>query len=204
MTDTKTKPTEARLYEGLMLREVETTNNLSMLSRIAVPYNREQDIGFFIESFEPGSLAKSIRESAAALPLLVFHDASRWPIGHAKEWQESDEALRGVWKLDRENPDAITAARQAKEGHLNFMSIRFMPIRSEWTTVEDWNPDLGAGHKDRVVRREARLIETSLVSAPAYADAKIEWVRSAERALHPEARGAELAGWRDYLERARG
>ena len=203
MTKTTLATAERRIFSGLQIREVETTDSLSMLSGIAVPYREQTDIGWFLEDFEPGAFAKSIREAALGLPLLVFHDTSDFPIGNSTEWIESDTALRGVWKLDRENPRALMAARQAKDKLLNYMSVRFVPVRSEWTTVEDFAPDLGAAHKDSVTRIEARLLETSLVSTPAYAGAKVEWVRSHERTLAREARGAELAGWQAYVEKMR-
>ncbi len=200
---TATIATEKRIYTPtVQLRDVDATDSLRYLSGTAVPYNRQTDIGFFLESFAPGSLAKSIKESARALPLHLFHDTTIFPIGVADSWTERDAGLEGVWKLE-DDELAQRAARMAKDGTLNFMSIRFTPIRSEWTYVEDFAPDLGASHKDSVVRTEARLLETSLVSTPAYNEAAISWVRTGERALTREGSGKEIAGWREYLERMR-
>jgi hypothetical protein len=200
---------ESRLVPGrtVQLRDVSDRGNYTELVGIAVPYNRDADIGWFVESFAPGSLSKSIKEAARSLPLHLFHDDTTFPIGVARKWTELDTGLEGLWKLD-DSDLAQRAARMADGGEdgepmLGYMSIRFSPIRSDWTYVEDWNPDLGPAHKDRVVRTEARLLETSLVSTPAYKEATVSLVRTGERAIGREATGRELKGWREYLDRVR-
>lgn len=183
---------------GIQLRQVETTDSLSMLRGLAVPYGTETDIGWFLESFAPGSLGKSARESAAALPLLLFHDDGQLPVGSIDQWDEQQAGLYGVWRI-ADDPIAQSAAKSAKDGHLNFMSVRFQPIRSTWTYVED--PQL-MNAKDSVVRNEARLLETSLVSTPAYNGATIEWVRSSER--RKPAGTPKLEAWKAELAKIRG
>lgn len=204
--------TEARIRPvGMELRAVETTDSLSMLSGIAVPYGERADIGWYLEEHAPGSLAKSITEAARGLPLHLFHDDRSFPIGVSNEWHEEAGGLRGVWKLD-ESPEAKRAAQLAKpddEGRsaLGYMSIRFQPIRSDWTYVEDWNPDLGPEHKDAVIRRESRLVEVSLVSTPAFRGASVTWVRTGERPATREAAGAPpraVRAWREYADSLKG
>lgn len=192
--------TEARLRKGihLELRALETTDSLGMMRGTAVPYRTPEDVGFYTEEFAPGSLAKSIKESARALPLLLFHDDVSFPIGSASEWHDTERTLDGVWKLDTGDV-AQRAARLAKDGHLTGLSIRFQPIRSTWTWVEDWSPELGA--KDAVVREEARLVETSLVSTPAYQAAGVQWVRTAE-GRHRDV-GAEAREWLEWVAKMR-
>lgn len=189
---------------GFQIREAEANKALTELSGIAVPYGVETSIGWFLESFSAGSLTKSTQEAARSLPLLMFHDDRTLPIGVAKEWHEEPLGLRGVWKLEQD-PRSQQAARMAvpdEDGHapLGYMSIRFVPIRSEWTYAVD---DVSNGGLDRVVRTEARLLETSLVSTPAYQGAHVQWVRSHDRALRSEARGAELAGYEDWIAKAK-
>lgn len=200
-----TTMTDERRTIGVELREVETTDSLSMLRGRAVPYDLEADIGWFLESFARGSLGKSAKESAAALPLMLFHgaDGQPWPIGSVARWDEQSGGLYGEWRLD-DHPDAQRAAKQAAEGHLGFMSVRFQPIRSEWTIVEDFNPDMGPEHKDRVVRKEARLLEVSLVPTPAYNEATVQWVRSAEPMRQRAKQHRAADAWRDELARLRG
>lgn len=206
-------PTERRTAPVRLL-EVETTDNLKYLSAICLPYNEPADIGWFVEDFAPGSLAKSIAEAARSLPLHVFHDdmassgaqmtAESWPIGVATEWDDNDERLRGVFKLD-DSPKAQRAARLAKpdeDGNsmLGYMSVRFAPIRSQWTYAEDFNPDLGPEHKDHVTRIEARLVSMGLVSGPAYQNTPVEWVRSNEPQRNWDGGARQLDEWASYLE----
>lgn len=188
---------------GIELREVETTESMSMLRGKAVPYGVSADIGWFTEEFTHGSLAKSIRESAAALPLMLFHGEGKpFPAGSVDRWDDQPSGLYGEWRI-ADDPEAQRAAKLARDGHLNFMSIRFQPIRSTWTYVEDFNPDLGSANKDHVERVEARLLEVSMVATPAYNAAAIEWVRSAEpmRARHERRRAADA--WREELDKIR-
>ena len=197
-------PPESRLYEGsgIEIRAVDVNKALTELTGYAVPYNEQADIGWYLESFTRGAFAKSIAESAKALPLLLFHEDRKFPIGAARTWKEEDRGLLGVWRLSAD-PVAQEAAKLARDGLLNFMSVRFAPIRSTWTYAQDFNPDLGPEFKDSVVRTEARLIETSLLSTPAYQGATVEFVRTGERAITREATGREIDGWRDWLEATR-
>lgn len=190
---------------GVELREVETTDSLSMLRGRAVPYELEADIGWFMESFARGSLGKSAKESAAALPLMLFHgeDGQPWPIGSVARWDEQSGGLYGEWRLD-DHPDAQRAAKLAKDGHLGFMSVRFQPIRSEWTIAEEFDPDRGAAYKDKVVRKEARLLEVSLVPTPAFKEATVEWVRSAEPMRERKNQRLAVTAWREELDKIRG
>lgn len=199
-----TTMTDERRTIGVELREVETTDSMSMLRGRAVPYEVEADIGWFMESFARGSLGKSAKESAAALPLMLFHgeDGRAFPAGSIAKWEEQASGLYGEWRI-ADDPEAQRAAKMAKDGHLNFMSVRFMPIRSEWTYVEDFNPDLGQAYKDRVVRKEARLLEVSLVPTPAYNDATIEWVRSGEPLRERAKQHRAADAWRAELDKIR-
>lgn len=198
-----TTMTDERRTLAVELREVETTERLTMMRGRAVPYEVEADIGWFVESFARGSLGKSARESAAALPLLLFHDDQRLPIGSIARWDEQDSGLYGEWRL-ADTREAQDAAKLMEDGHLNFLSIRFAPIRSEWTYVDDFAPDLGSSHKDRVVRKEARLLETSSLSTPAYNSAAVEWVRSGEPMRQRVNQRRAADAWRDELEKLRG
>lgn len=196
---TMTNPPELRTL-GIELRDVDTNGKLTELYGRAVPYGVQTDIGWFMESFAPGSLGKSARESAAALPLLLFHDDRKLPIGSAAKWTEQPDGMYGTWRI-AQTREAQEAAELSKDGHLGFMSIRFQPIRSTWTFVDDPS-DVTA--KDSVERHEARLIETSLVSTPAYNGATVQWVRSNEAQRRNVETTPSLDAWREELERLRG
>lgn len=198
-----TTQAEARIFEGIEIREVEKVNGFDFLHGRAVPYNKQADIGWFLEDHAPGSLAKSIKEAARGLPLLMFHNASAFPIGRSDTWEDGADGLDGIWKLDGSD-EAQRAAKLAHDSMLAYMSIRFQPIRSEWTYANDWNPDLGPDHKDKVTRIESRLVEVSLVSTPAFKEATVEFVRSNERALHRDATGGKrLEAWQKKLDELR-
>lgn len=170
---------EGRVFAGVQLRDVETTDSLSMMTGRAVPYGEWANIGWFLESFAPGSLGKSIKEAARALPLNLFHENRMFPIGAASKWTEQADGLVGEWRLDSSEL-AQEAARLAESGMLTGLSIEFMPIRSEWEEAEIWDPSAGPEFMDKVTRTEARLGAVGLVQTPAYVSAGVELVRSAE------------------------
>lgn len=216
MTTTRTQAPEEWRAASLEVREasIETVGLKQYLRGIAVPYNDPADIGFFTESHLPGSLAKSIKEAARSLPLHTFHDDmagagdTSWPIGVAEEWDDDEHRLVGVWKLD----DSEKAQRAAKlatpdengNSMLGYMSIRFQPIRSNWTMVDDWNPDLGPDHKDHVDRVESRLVSVGLVPAPAFVRTPVEWVRSAAApGRDADAGKRSIDEWSTWLEQVK-
>jgi HK97 family phage prohead protease len=160
---------------------VESVGRFTRLEGRAVPYNTWANVGPYLEQFKPGAFAKSIRETAAALPLMLFHGRDDlWPIGLATRWQSKDDGLYGSWQLN-DSPNAQRAAAMAKSGELGFLSIGFVDVRSVPELAGDYNPDLGEDHMDRITRIEARLVETSIVPTPAYADAQVTLVRDYRR-----------------------
>ena len=89
---------EVRTYPPTFeLREMDGTDSGSMLSGLAVPYSEEfEDVGWYFERFRKGVFAKSIREAAKGLPLLMFHDSAKMPVGVSVEWREANSATDGV------------------------------------------------------------------------------------------------------------
>jgi HK97 family phage prohead protease len=203
---------EVRTYPAT-LRVVDTDANaaLSELRGRAVPYGVPTNVGWYVETIRAGAFAKSIREAARGLPLLLWHDDRSWPVGVAESWDDTDDGLDGIWRLD-DSELAQRAARQARDGFLTGMSIGFqpMPNGSSWDLVADgeWNPDTGT--VDRVERTEARLLETSLTPTPAYAGATVALVRShsgvpAEVTEHQRLRRHRpgVEHWRSVLDQLR-
>jgi len=203
--------TEERRAAKLELREVEISKDLTELTGIAVPYNDPADIGWFVEEHAPGSFAKSIKEAARGLPLHAFHDdvagqgsAESWPIGVAREWVDDANNLRGVWKIfdDDKSQRAARLAKPDEQGFsaMGYLSIRFAPIKSKWTEADTFNPDLGPGYKDHVLRLQSRLVSVGLVTTPAFARATVEFVRSAERRRDMTPGRRAVDAWAAYLE----
>jgi HK97 family phage prohead protease len=196
---TEERRTNAFAFE---LRDVdEKSGVLKTLAGRAVPYDTDTDIGWFIERMQYGVFKKSITEAARSLPLLLFHNDAALPVGVVREWSEKRDGLDGVWNIDS-RPEAQEAARLAKpddqgRSMLGYLSVRFLPIQSQWTYAT------APGEPDRVLRTEARLVETSLVSTPAYTGSKVEWVRSMDPALRQEASGRRIRGWEEYLAKVK-
>lgn len=194
---------EARLFPSvLQLRDVEPTGKKPYrhIEGRAVPYDELTDVGWYLEEHRKGSLDQTVQLAAKGLPLNLFHNNRSWPIGISEKWDSRDDGLHGVWRLN-DLAEAQQAAELANSGELGWLSIGFNPIRSEWTYVEDWSPELGPDHMDRVTRIESRLLEVSLVSTPAFASAEVTMVRTSERA---RPRGeSKLQGWQRELDRIR-
>jgi HK97 family phage prohead protease len=191
--------TERVLFRAAVaLTDVDTTTGFTMLEGRAAPYGVWTNRAWFLESFGAGLFDKSIGEAAAALPLLLWHDGAFWPIGSSAKWESRNDGLWGTWRLDT-GAEAQRAAQLAKDGHLSYLSVGYQPTRSTWqmSDAEAWDP-ANAETLDRVTRDEARLVETSLVSTPAFASAQVTLVRSAERTSRPR-----LSVARPYAEQTR-
>lgn len=187
---------EVRTFPVLEFRETDATASGSFLEGRAVPYGEWTDVGWFMEKFARGAFAKSIREAADHLPLLLWHDNRSFPVGVSESWTESDGGLDAVWRMDTGAELAVEATRQAREGRLTGLSVGFAPMPERDTLEVDENG------LPWIIRNEARLLEVSLTPTPAYAGAQVALVRS--RAQQREAqprRSAEISSWRDYLER---
>jgi len=192
---------EDRLYTtSLELRAVEAVGagRRQYLHGRAVPYDTFANLGYFLERHAGGSFRASTKNgSGKTAPLLLFHDNRSFPIGHADAWSHDDGGLDGVWKLD-ESPESQRAAKAAENGDLVGLSVGFVPIRSDVELADEWNPELGPDHMDRVTRLESRLLEVSLTPTPAFAEAGVTLVRSNYRR---EKRAVD--GWRDEARRLR-
>lgn len=178
---------EARVYP-IEVRDIDDTAKL--MRGVAAPYNQPTPIaGTYLEVLAPGVFAKSIRESARNLPLLSFHDQRSWPVGKAVGWEETDTGLVGTWEFapTEEGEKAWTMAR---DGFVSGLSVGFQPIDSHTEPGTDTRPTT-------ITRKVARLFETSMVTAPAYAGAQILLVRTAgARLSRPH---ADM--WRDWASR---
>jgi hypothetical protein len=201
-------PNEIRTYATVLeLRDAQAvgaSGPYKYLEGRAVPYDTWGDVGWFLEQHAADSFKQSTRAgSGQRLPLLLFHDNRSFPIGSADKWTH-DGGLTGVWRLN-DSEDAQRAAKMANDGDLRGMSVGFQPIRSAWDYVEDWAPELGPEHKDRVTRQESRLLEVSLTPTPVFTDAEVVLVRSAlavdSRAEGaPEPKKSDVEAWREVVD----
>ncbi len=163
---------EVRLLTGCEVRAADEGAEKALAGRVA-PYGTWAPIGGrYEESFAPGVFAKSIRESAKALPLLLNHRHGDLPIGRAVEWEERADGLHGRWLL-ADTDEARKAHALAVEGFLSGLSTGFIR-QANGDDVELHAPP----QLNRITRRQARLAEVSLVSVPAYADAVLTNTRT--------------------------
>jgi HK97 family phage prohead protease len=194
---TMTAPESRVLPTVLELRDVEASK--SYLEGRAVPYGAPTSVGWYTEIVEEGCFAKSIREAARGLPLLLFHDSRSLGsiCGVSERWTEQADGLHGVWRLET-SEEAQQAARMAENGSLGYMSVGFQPVRSITTFSDDPEDD-----EMTITRVEARLLEVSLTPTPAYADAAVTKVRTVERNAHRAAAAQDVEDLRRWLEAAR-
>jgi len=145
----------------------------------AVPYDTwatvRTEFGAFREQHRFGSFKKTTRH--ANLPLLLFHENRKFPIGHAESWTHPDDGLHGVWKLN-DTADAQQAAKLADNGDLRGLSIGFTDAVDPMWEDPDPREDENLA---RVTRIESRLHEVSVTPTPAFEEAEIVMVRSAWR-----------------------
>lgn len=199
-----------RVLDGFELRETALTGKpYRYLEGLAVPFGVDADIGGYVERHAEGSFTHSTRAGTGkSLPLLIAHDNRSLGAvaGHVVKWTNGADGLRGVWQLN-DTPNAQMAAALADNDDVTGLSIGFQPIRSTWEMldVDEWAPELGPAHKDRVTRTESRLLEVSITPTPAFADAQVTAIRQRSR-YGPDDRRvdrAEVDAWRAELERLR-
>ena len=198
MSRNMTGPGEVVLYQAA-LEAVPVHGALDHIEGRAVPYRVWTNRGVFMESVGEGCFDKSIEEAASGLPLLLFHDDESWPIGLSKEWDSRRDGLHGYWSLT-DDERAQRAGQLARDGLLAWFSVGHTPIRSEWEFVhpDKWDPPKGAEYMDRVTRVESRLLETSLVSTPAFGQAQVRLVRSADAMRVRSERRPSLRAWQQW------
>lgn len=136
----------------------------------AVPYNDPgrpaSSLGGRGMVFLHGSLDRSLTARADKVRLLVQHDSAH-PVGRLLDWRNTDEGLETTWKVAR-TPAGDLALAEASEGVRDGLSVGV-----EILDYED---------RDGYVNvTEAKLLEVSLVSLPAYDRARVHRVA----ASHP-------------------
>ena len=153
------------LTRSVPLDDFEVRADAREISGVIVPFNTRTQIGHFTETFEPGSFTRTIAERGTRVKLLFGHDTNR-PLGRAVTLTEERRGLVGTFKVARTiaGDEAIELVRS---GAFDSFSVGFTPITDRWSR-----------NRDHVDRLEVKLLETSLVTLPAYETARIESVRS--------------------------
>lgn len=170
----------------------------------AAPYNVFTPRWSYHLAIAPGAFDKTLREFGAGLPLLLFHDNRRFPVGNARHWDATGDGLDAVWDLDS-TPDAQEVGRLADNGMMTGLSVGMYALLSDWvyTGWEDWDyADPSTWDTCTVI--EARLDEVSVTPTPGYQQARIHYALDAVqpgRARHAEARpiAAGAQAWLDTM-----
>lgn len=137
---------------------------------LAAPFNSPATIrdmfGDYEETILPGAFTRTIGDRAGKIKLLAQHDRSSFPLGNIPRlWEDSDGLrMEAVVANTTAGTDALTLVN---ERVVNGLSIGFQVVRQEW------NGDYTARQL-----HEVKLMEISLVTEPAYADAGVTGVRS--------------------------
>lgn len=137
---------------------------------IAAPFNRPAPIAEmgrrFDEVIVPGAFAKTIGERASRIKFLAQHRRDENPLGVFTAMREDSAGLYVEARVSKTaaGDDVLELVR---DGALDGWSIGFSPIREQWSS-------------DRSQRQlhEVRLAEVSLVTFPAYDDARVVGVRA--------------------------
>jgi HK97 family phage prohead protease len=135
------------------------------LSGTVMPYNTEARIGSYTETFRPGAFSDA---DPAQVPLLAVHDHESLPIGRALTLTDGPVGLDAELRVSKTSlGDEVLEL--VRDGAATGLSVGFIPVEDRWNAS-----------RSKVERLRAKLIEISVTSFPAYADAKIVAVRSEE------------------------
>ena len=144
-----------------------------IVAGIAVPFGAVAEIaGRFSEAFIKGSFARTIRERGDRVRLLALHDGvNRLPLGRATVLREDSAGLYAELRVSKTQAgdDVLELVR---DGAIDGLSVGFAPV------VDVWSAD-----RRHVERHEVKLHEISLVTEPAYGDARVLAVRAATTPL---------------------
>lgn len=150
--------------------EMRSNGDGRTLTGLVVPFDVEANIGGrFVEVFTRGAFAKTIADgNASKVKFLSAHNEKAFPLGVTKALKEDARGLVGEFRFSRTQA-ADEARNLIEDGALDSFSMGFVPDRDVWTN-----------NRSRVERRSVRLVEVSLVSFPAYEDAKVLALRTEE------------------------
>ena len=157
----------SRMFTGDL--EIRAAAEGRTIAGIVVPYNREARVSdggpSYPEMFVMGAFKRTIQHRGDRVKLLTQHDARANPLGRATLLREDPAGLYGEFVLSRTQA-ADEALELVRDGALDSFSVGFAPIKHE---------KRGA----TVVRTEVAIREASLVTMPAYEDARVLAVRAA-------------------------
>ena len=144
---------------------------------IVVPFDVEARVSDggqpYRERFRRGAFARTIQHRGDKVKLLMQHDHAE-PIGRATLLREDAAGLYGEFAVSAV-PSGDQALELVRDGVIDSFSVGFSPVRAE-------------RDGDVTVRTEVALREASLVTFPAYDDARVLALRAAINDMSDEQR----------------
>ena len=157
--------------------EVRADSEGRTIAGIVVPYDTVALVSdggpAYKESFARGAFKRTIQHRGDRVKLLYQHNA-REPIGRAVNLREDAAGLYGEFRVSNV-PDGDHALELVRDGVLDSFSVGFTGVKAE-------------KRGGVTVRTEVALREASLVTFPAYEDARITAVREALSDMSEEER----------------
>jgi hypothetical protein len=167
---------------------------------LAVPFGVPLEVSDwwddYTELFCKGAFAKTIRDRAKPVPLLLHHQRRDLGIGRATKLVETDAGLEAEFHLTEGVQLADETLALVLDDAIGGLSIGFEPLQHRETKGPHRDPPTD---RDLIERTEVNLREVSICNFPAFADAGVTGVRSSSRG--PSL--ADLAAERGRLHEAR-
>jgi hypothetical protein len=160
---------------------------------LAVPFGvplEVRDWDDYTEVFVRGAFAKTIRDRAKPVPLLLHHDHRRNGVGKATKLTETDRGLEAEFHLTPGVQSSDEALALVVDDVLTGLSIGFEPVLDELTRASGRTPP---ADRDLITRTEVALREVSLCNFPAFAAAGVEGTRSSSSSRTTGGAGRSLA-----------
>lgn len=158
--------------------EVRASGDGRTIAGIVAPFNRSARVSDggppYEEMFAPGAFKRTIQHRGDRVKLLSQHSSRTNPLGRATLLREDASGLYGEFVLSKTQA-GDEALELVRDGALDSFSVGFSPVKHERRTGV-------------TVRTEVALREVSLVTFPAYDDARIQSVRAALDAMDEEQR----------------
>jgi HK97 family phage prohead protease len=164
--------------------DLEVTSGRTVVG-IVVPFGQVAEVSddgrrSYRETFVRGAFARTIAERGQRVRLFTNHDTTRLPLGRAMLLREDAAGLYGEFRVS-ETQAGDEALALLRDGALDSFSVGFRKIAQRMV-------------RDVVERTEVGIREASLVSFPAYSEARVLAVRNATQpALTVARRRLELA-----------
>lgn len=163
--------------------EVRADGTGRTVAGLVVPFGRTAMVSDggprYEEGFEFGAFAKTIRERGDKVKLLSQHNARTNPLGRATLLREEAAGLYGEFHVSK-TAAGDEAIELLRDGAIDSFSVGFAPIKHVKRGRVTW-------------RTEVAMREASLVTFPAYEDARVAAVRAWSELTDEERAAAVLS-----------